>query len=163
MPLAVREAMLRGIEENEIIVGAYVDNASGGVCPMLAAHRNGERTSFGTFARAWDSFTRANPKKPRHATRREISVLRGYLERTLIGDGVASSPLGAQVAEVQALRRRHAEADAREGREVTIEELLANVIADEDADETPAVGVGDRPRAERGADDHRMHRVPARG
>ena len=34
------EAMLEGIRTNEIIVGAYSDR-DGGVCPMLAAHRNG--------------------------------------------------------------------------------------------------------------------------
>ena len=35
--------MLDGIEANHIIVGAYTDR-HGGVCPMLAAHRNGGRT-----------------------------------------------------------------------------------------------------------------------
>ena len=46
--------MLRGIDANPIIVGAYVDRASGGICPMLAAHRNGGRTSLASFARAWE-------------------------------------------------------------------------------------------------------------
>jgi hypothetical protein len=32
--------MLEGIEANRIIVGAYSDR-QGGICPMLAAHRNG--------------------------------------------------------------------------------------------------------------------------
>src|ERR1700722_5243016 len=37
MPVASREAMLRGLRDNErIIVGAYVDEL-GGVCPMLVA------------------------------------------------------------------------------------------------------------------------------
>ncbi len=45
LPLRTREAMLEGIRANEIIVGAYTDRA-GGVCPMLAAHRHGGRTSF---------------------------------------------------------------------------------------------------------------------
>ena len=57
MPEETRDAMLRGIEINPIIVGAYTDRA-GGVCPMLAAHRNGGRTSFASFARAWDRYTR---------------------------------------------------------------------------------------------------------
>jgi hypothetical protein len=30
-----------------------------GVCPMLAAHRNGGRTSLASFARAWDRYTKA--------------------------------------------------------------------------------------------------------
>ena len=33
--------------------------------PMLCAHRNGGRTNFGTFARAWDAFTGADKKSRR--------------------------------------------------------------------------------------------------
>jgi hypothetical protein len=51
LPMRTREAMLEGIHANEIIVGAYSDRA-GGVCPMLAAHRHGGRTSFVSFAHA---------------------------------------------------------------------------------------------------------------
>jgi hypothetical protein len=51
LPPRTREAMLAGIRSHEIIVGAYSDRA-GGVCPMLAAHRCGGRTSFISFARA---------------------------------------------------------------------------------------------------------------
>ena len=65
LPRATRIAMLQGVAENEIIVGAYSDR-EGGVCPMLAAHRCGGRTSFISFARAWDRFTRV-----RHARRRQ--------------------------------------------------------------------------------------------
>ena len=43
--------MLTGVEANRIIVGAYTDR-KGGVCPMLAAHRNGGRTSLASFAHA---------------------------------------------------------------------------------------------------------------
>ena len=46
--------MLDGLNSNEIIVGAY--SSEGGICPMLAAHRSGGRTSFISFARAWDRF-----------------------------------------------------------------------------------------------------------
>ncbi|MBI5103560.1 MAG: hypothetical protein HZB46_00970, partial [Solirubrobacterales bacterium] len=45
LPLNTRHAMLQGIRSNEIIVGAYSDR-TGGVCPMLAAHRCVGRTSF---------------------------------------------------------------------------------------------------------------------
>src|SRR6059058_1722517 len=69
LPARTREAMLTGLDENEIIVGAYTDN-QGGVCPMLAAHRRGGRTSLASFARAWDRYTDA--KRPRLASRREI-------------------------------------------------------------------------------------------
>src|SRR3954449_13021117 len=69
MPNGTKRAMLSGIRSNRVIVGAYVDK-HGGVCPMLAAHRNGGRTNFGTFARAWDAFTRANRREPRRGCRR---------------------------------------------------------------------------------------------
>ena len=45
--------MLEGIGKNEIIVGAYTDR-KGRVCPMLAAHRHGGRTSLASLARASD-------------------------------------------------------------------------------------------------------------
>src|SRR4029077_10205214 len=87
MPNATKQAMLRGIRSNRVIVGAYVDKR-GGVCPMLAAHRNGGRTNFGTFARAWDAYTRANPRKPRRASRLEVRILENYLEAALVREGL---------------------------------------------------------------------------
>jgi hypothetical protein len=83
LPTRTKEAMLRGINGNRIIVGAYVDR-DGGVCPMLAAHRNGGRTSLASFARAWDGYTDA--KRPRLATRRELRTLRSLLETSLSAD-----------------------------------------------------------------------------
>src|SRR3954467_15698912 len=87
MPGTTKQAMLKGIRSNRVIVGAYVDKR-GGVCPMLAAHRNGVRTNFGTFARAWDAFTGANQRKPRRASRLEVRILENYLEMALLRDGV---------------------------------------------------------------------------
>src|SRR5918912_1519440 len=72
LPVRPRRAMLEGIRSSDIIVGAYADRA-GGVCPMLAAHRCGGRTSFVSFARAWDRFARARPARP--ATPRELRIL----------------------------------------------------------------------------------------
>ncbi|MGH2923679.1 MAG: hypothetical protein ACRDKH_06605 [Solirubrobacterales bacterium] len=131
LPNHTKRAMLDGIQRNRVIVGAYVDKR-GGVCPMLAAHRNGGRTDFGSFARAWDAFTGA--KKPRRASAREVRTLRGYLEVALIRDGIpppgvtasspwAERPLADEVRDVQATRRRLAESEALES-EVTVEELL---------------------------------------
>ena len=57
-----------GSARNPIIVGAYTDGR-GGVCPMLAAHRNGGRTSFASFARAWDRYTAHEDVAPRHRAR----------------------------------------------------------------------------------------------
>jgi hypothetical protein len=76
--------MLRGIDDNEIIAGGYSDKRAGGICPMLAAHRNGGRTSLASFARAWDRFTGA--ERPRLATDRELRALRSQLELSLLED-----------------------------------------------------------------------------
>jgi len=98
LPKVTREAMLHGIAANPIIVGAYVDRDSGGICPMLAAHRNGGRTNLASFARAWDRYTGA--KRPRLATRREVRTLRSLLETSLatdIGDGGAIAAAAAQI------------------------------------------------------------------
>jgi hypothetical protein len=82
LPLPTREAMLRGLQEERIIVGAYADQ-HGGVCPMLAAHRRGGRTDFLRFAQTWDRFTRAPRRGSRTATRRERSVLQRTLEASI--------------------------------------------------------------------------------
>src|SRR5918998_380678 len=80
LPLQTREAMLEGIDSGRIIVGAYTDRRGGG-CPMLAAHRNGGRTSMAGFARAWDRYTGA--KRARPATQRELTTLRAMLETSI--------------------------------------------------------------------------------
>lgn len=80
--------MLGGIEANRIIVGAYTDR-QGGICPMLAAHRNGGRTSLASFARAWDRYTRARGR-PRPATDREVTTLRAMLEASVTLDETPS-------------------------------------------------------------------------
>jgi hypothetical protein len=104
LPLGTREAMLRGVRTNDIVVGAYTDR-DGGVCPMLAAHRNGERTSFMSFARAWDRFSGA--RRARRATPRELRVLESHLEASILAerDAMAGGPLDAAIAEHQALLR----------------------------------------------------------
>ncbi|HEV3048176.1 MAG TPA: hypothetical protein VGY13_12545 [Solirubrobacteraceae bacterium] len=80
--MSTREAMLAGVRANErIIVGAYVDR-EGGVCPMLAAHRQGARVDFLSFARSWDRFARAG-EKPRAATEREVRILLAQLEASI--------------------------------------------------------------------------------
>ena len=97
--------MLRGIETNRIIVGAYVDSQSGGICPMLAAHRNGARTSVANFARAWDSYTCA--KRPRRATRREVRTLRSLLEWSLdIDSDLEHGSLAEAAAQIRAEREQ---------------------------------------------------------
>jgi hypothetical protein len=136
MPAKTKAAMLRGIRSNRVIVGAYVDKR-GGVCPMLAAHRNGGRTNFGTFARAWDAYTGAKRRKPRRASRREVRALEGYLEMSLVRDGLdldtdthPDRPLAEEVREVQATRRRLAEADAHHGSDVSVDDVLTTAYGE---------------------------------
>jgi hypothetical protein len=111
LPVRTRRAMLQGIRSNDIIVGAYADRA-GGVCPMLAAHRCGGRTSFVSFARAWDRF--AGSRKARRATARELRILEGQLEASLLAEDPLD--LGAAIAAHEALRARAAETPRRRER-----------------------------------------------
>jgi hypothetical protein len=119
LPLRTRRAMLEGIKSNEIIVGAYADRA-GGVCPMLAAHRCGGRTSFISFALAWDRF--AGARHARRAKVRELRILEGHLQASILAD--ERLDLGAAIAEHEAVRARAAarevaahDGSARSGRE----------------------------------------------
>jgi hypothetical protein len=96
LPVRTRMAMLAGVRNSEIIVGAYSDR-HGGVCPMLAAHRNGGRTDFISFAHAWDRF--AGGKRARRASDRELNVLVAHL--------------GGVVSEHQALARARRAREAR--------------------------------------------------
>ncbi len=106
MPRTAREAMLRGIEDNTIIVGAYSDPGSGGICPMLAAHRNGGRTDLASFARSWDRYTDA--RRPRLATGREVRTLRSLLELSLVAEDGPLDSLAEIAREIRAERAEHA-------------------------------------------------------
>jgi hypothetical protein len=104
LPVITREAMLEGIRSNErIIVGAYVDG-EGGVCPMLAAHQAGGRTSFLPFAKSWDRFTRAK-RGARPATKRELAILVGQLQASLLSE--ADIDLDRAIEEHRELLGRH--------------------------------------------------------
>jgi hypothetical protein len=106
LPLTTRKAMLGGVESNRIIVGAYTDR-SGGVCPMLAAHRNGGRTSLASFARAWDRYTGVRGRKPRPATERELTTLRTMLEASMALDELPTvSEVVREAKAMQAKRLR---------------------------------------------------------
>jgi hypothetical protein len=111
LPRATRVAMLEGIETNDIIAGAYTD--SGGICPMLAAHRAGGRTSCISFARAWDRFAFRDAGRraaPRPATQRELLVLKSHLEASLLDDEAPHADLAAALADHRRLlARREAE------------------------------------------------------
>jgi hypothetical protein len=115
LPRHTRVAMLDGIRANDIVVGAYSNRD--GICPMLAAHRCGGRTSFVGFARAWDRFAlrQLRSRKPRRATERELRILTAHLEASLLADEAeAGGQLAAAIHEHRNLLARNARRAHRE-------------------------------------------------
>ena len=114
LPTRTREAMLVGISNNTIVVGAYTHDD--GVCPMLAAHRNGGRTDFVAFARSWDEYcfrgVRPRKRRPRLATPTELATLCAHIESSLLAD--------EQVDLAGALADHHQLVSARQSREPVI-------------------------------------------
>jgi hypothetical protein len=110
LPSTTRAAMLEGVRTWPIIVGAYTDRR-GGVCPMLAAHRCGGRTSFVSFARAWDRFAMA--KRARRASARELRLLEAHLEASIVAER-GRADLGGAIADHQALVRDRKAGEAHE-------------------------------------------------
>jgi hypothetical protein len=99
--------MLVGLGNNTVITGAFTGVGSG-VCPMLAAHREGGRTSCVAFPEAWDRFTGVYGRAIcRQATEYEVNILRQEIVASL--EPVAS-PLAEAIAEhtamVEGRRRR---------------------------------------------------------
>ncbi len=132
LPDRTKVAMLSGIERNRIIVGAYVDPRSGGICPMLAAHRNGGRTSLASFAVAWDCYTGA--KRPRLAKRREVATLVTLLRASLAEGSIGSAGGGSIAEAARTIRAERAEFAALEAREAA-----AAFQPPEPADQEPRV------------------------
>jgi hypothetical protein len=81
-------AMLEGIRNNSIIVGAY--STRDGICPMIAAHRAGA----------------GRGRTARRATERELLVLTAHLEASLLEASAPSSDLVAAIAEHRSLVAR---------------------------------------------------------
>ena len=118
LPRHTRVAMLEGLRSNEIIVGAY--SKDGGICPMLAAHRAGGRTSMISFANAWDRFATGGARvtRPRRATARELNVLIAHLEASLLDEDAPQTELAAAIESHRHLvagraseQPRHADSD----------------------------------------------------
>jgi hypothetical protein len=83
LPERTRQAMLVGLANNTVITGAF--SGSGGVCPMLAAHRAGGRTTCVSFPEAWDRFTGVHGRNIcRPATEYEVGILRAEIEASLV-------------------------------------------------------------------------------
>lgn len=139
LPERTRRAMLDGVRANTIVVGAYTDG-HGGICPMLAAHRNGGRTSFLSFARAWDDFARTETVRP--ATPRELTVLEDLLVASLEDGLDGASDLAAAIAEHKAsvARSRPAEIIARRLRK----RRVSVAALDRPGDPPVAAGAGAR-------------------
>ena len=118
LPRPTRVAMLEGLAANDIIVGAYSNRD--GICPMLAAHRAGGRTSFIGFAEAWDRFAQRSgaTKRPRRASERELLILRTHLQASLLAEDAGGDTLAGAIADHQALTTRNStrrRAQARRG------------------------------------------------
>jgi hypothetical protein len=115
LPRRTRIAMLEGIDANQIIVGAYTSPE--GICPMLAAHRAGGRTSLIAFAQAWDRLAfrgvRRARARARRATERELLILRSHLEASLLSDETPAGELAAAPEEHEELVARRAAAAAQ--------------------------------------------------
>ena len=112
LPRTTRIAMLQGIAANDIIVGAYTNGQ--GICPMLAAHRNGGRTNLISFAKAWDryAFSGSRVTTARPATARELLVLRTHLEASLLEEDAPTADLAAAIESHQRLASRRELAQA---------------------------------------------------
>jgi hypothetical protein len=72
---------------------------------MLAAHRNGGRTSLGSFARAWDRYTGVRRRRPRPASDRELNALRTMLEASIALDELPAFSDVVQEAQARRARR----------------------------------------------------------
>lgn len=85
LPERTRKAMLIGLGNNTVITGAFA--GGDGACPMLAAHREGGRTSVCSFPQAWDRFCGvAGRQIVRPATQYEVQILRREIEASLETD-----------------------------------------------------------------------------
>jgi hypothetical protein len=114
LPERTRKAMLIGLENNTVITGAFAASKDG-ACPMMAAHREGGRTSCCTFPEAWDKFCGVHGRSiVRPATEYEVMILCQEIEASL---QPLPNVLSDAIAEYQASRegwtaREQAEAAA---------------------------------------------------
>jgi hypothetical protein len=124
LPRDTRLAMLDGVRRSDIIVGAYT--GQGGICPMLAAYREGGRAGCISFANAWDAFAfrGARSRLARRASRRELLVLVSHLEASLLDDDNVASDLGSAIAQHEELVQAR-NARSRPGETVRSLELQA--------------------------------------
>lgn len=108
LPEPTRRAMLSGVTSSTVITGSFSDGS--GVCPMMAAHRAGGRTTCVSFPEAWDRYCGVWGRNiTRQATQEEVAVLRAQLEDSFsapVVDTMLSDAITEHLAMVQARRRR---------------------------------------------------------
>ncbi len=149
LPRGTRVAMLEGLDSNQIIVGAY--STPDGVCPMLAAHRGGCRTSTLAFAKAWDRFAYAGGRRerqcgPRAASERELLILRSYLETSLLIEDACETELSAAHRDhLELVARRERAAAAAAERDPDHRDARLQGVARTSGDDDRSRHVGERP------------------
>lgn len=109
LPVRTRQAMLVGLQNNTVITGAFAGSGQG-ACPMMAAHREGGRTSCCTFPEAWDRFTGVYGRHiVRQATPYEVQILCEEIEASLVPlPNVLSDAIAEHQAIVEARRQEAA-------------------------------------------------------
>lgn len=101
LPERTRQAMLIGLKNNTVITGAFAGSKDG-ACPMMAAHREGGRTSCCTFPEAWDKFCGVHGRNiVRPATEYEVMILCEEIQASL---EPLPNVLSDAIAEYQASR-----------------------------------------------------------
>ena len=119
LPERTRKAMLIGLGNNTLITGAF--SAKDGACPMLAAHREGGRTSACSFPEAWDTFCGvAGRQIIRPATDYEVVILRREIQASL-------QPAGPSLF-AEAIAEHHAAVEARAREEARAQEAPAEPL-----------------------------------
>jgi hypothetical protein len=112
LPERTRRAMLAGIANNTVITGAFTDGANG-VCPMVAADREGKGARCMGFPEAWDRFTGVHGRYiTRPATQYEVLQLRMALEESL----AARAELADTNGFAEAIAEHHASIERRRRR-----------------------------------------------
>jgi len=128
LPERTRKAMLVGLGNNTVITGAFAASKDG-ACPMMAAHREGGRTSCCAFPEAWDKFTGVHGRYIiREATPYEVQILCEEIQASLAPlPNLLSEAIAEHHAIVQARHHRAtiAEQEAVAAQEVAVEEAAA--------------------------------------
>jgi len=114
LPERTRKAMLVGLGNNTVITGAFAASDQG-ACPILAAHREGGRTSCCTFPEAWDKFTGVYGRHIiREATQYEVQILCEEIEASLVPLPTVLSDAIAEHRAIVEARRQAAEVAAQQ-------------------------------------------------